>query len=192
MWLSIFNNRDFLFAHSLQPDDMMPASNLSDKSEKGTEEGPFYEDFKVGEILKHSGGRTITDTDNIWFTLITCNSNQIHYNKEYVQKNFSNPPFDGRLVVNSLLVLSIVFGLSVGDTSRNGIMLGMTNWKVVRPTFAGDTIHSRSEVTTKRESKSHPSMGIVTVRTRGFKQNDELIMEFERSFMVRKSNQSWK
>jgi itaconyl-CoA hydratase len=156
------------------------------------EEGPFYDDFKIGQALNHSGGRTITDTDNIWFTLLTCNSNQIHFNQEYVKQNFSDPPFEGRLVVNSLFVLSLVFGLSVGDTSKNGIMLGMTNWKVMHPTFAGDTIHSRSEVVEKRESKSHPTMGIVTVRTKGFNQNDALIMEFERAFMVRKSNQKWK
>ena len=156
------------------------------------EEGPFYEDFVVGQLLDHIGGRTITDTDNIWFTLVTCNTNQIHYNKEYVQENFSDPPFGGRLVVNSLLVLSIVFGLSVADTSRNGIMLGMTDWKVLHPVFAGDTVRSKSEVIAKRESKSHPSMGIVTVKTKGFKQDDFEIMEYERSFMVRKSNQKWK
>jgi itaconyl-CoA hydratase len=155
------------------------------------EEGPFYEDFRIGDVLRHTGGRTLTDTDNIWFTLLTCNTNQIHYNKEYVQENFSGPPFEGKLVVNSLFVLGVVFGLSVSDTSRNGIMLGMHNWKVVQPTFAGDTISSKSEVTGKRESKSHPSMGIVTVRTQGFKQKDSLVMEFERSFMVRKANQKW-
>jgi acyl dehydratase len=170
---------------------MSRSSNVRDV-DKGKEDGPFYEDFIVGEILNHSGGRTITDTDNIWFTLITCNTNQIHYNKEYVEKNFSDPPFDGRLVVNSLLVLAIVLGLSVSDTSKNGIMLGMSNWKVARPTFAGDTIHAKSEITAKRKSNSHPSMGIITVRTTGFKQNDTSIMEFERSFMIRKSNQKWK
>ncbi len=161
-------------------------------NELGRDDGPSYEDFSIGEMLNHSGGRTITETDSIWFTLLTCNTNQIHLNKEYSEENFSNPPFDGRLVVNSLLVLSIVLGLSVSDTSKNGIMLGMTNWKVTRPTFAGDTIHAKSEITGKRESKSHPSMGIVTVKTRGFKQDGMPIMEFERSFMVRKRNQKWK
>ncbi len=157
-----------------------------------TEEGPYYEDFSVGKMLQHYGGRTITDTDNIWFSLLTCNSNQIHTNQEYVKQNFSDPPFGGRLVVNSLLILSIVLGLSTQDTSKNGIMLGMADWKVVQPTFAGDTITSRSEVMAARESKSHPSMGIVTVKTRGYKQNESLVMEFERSFMVRKSHQKWK
>jgi len=157
-----------------------------------SEEGPFYEDFEVGQVLNHCEGRTITDTDNIWFTLLTCNSNQIHYNAEYTKANFSDPPFDGRLIVNSLFILSIVIGLSTRDTSRNGIMLGMTNWKVTHPTFAGDTIHARSEITGKRESVSHPSMGIVIVKTQGFKQGNIQIMEFERSFMVRKQDKKWK
>jgi len=71
-------------------------------------------------------------------------------------------------------------------------MLGMTNWKVTHPTFAGDTIHARSEITGKRESVSHPSMGIVIVKTQGFKQGNIQIMEFERSFMVRKQDKKWK
>ncbi|MDH2900820.1 MAG: MaoC family dehydratase [archaeon] len=168
------------------------SSSYKTQVEQREKDGPFYEDFKVGEVLRHSGGRTITDTDNIWFTLLTCNTNQIHYNKEYTEKYFANSPFDGRLVVNSLLVLSTVLGLSVNDTSKNGIMLGMREWKVTNPTFAGDTVHAESVVIAKRESKSHPSMGIVTVKTKGFKQKDTEVMEFERSFMVRKTNAEWK
>jgi itaconyl-CoA hydratase len=155
-------------------------------------EGPFYEDFAVEQVLKHYGGRTITDADNIWFTLLTCNTNQVHYNKEYAERYFSNPPFDGRLVVNSFFILSIVTGLSTSDTSRNGIMLGMKEWKVIKPTFAGDTIRSESIVLSKRESESHPSMGIVTIKTTGYKQGNIPIMELERSFMVRKRNSNWR
>lgn len=164
-------------------EEQMPTSN---------EQGPFYEDFRVGALLRHTGGRTIMDADNIWFTLLTCNTNQIHYNKEYAEKYFSNPPFEGRLLVNSMFLLSTILGLSVNDTSKNGIMLGMKEWKVMEPTFAGDTITAESEVIAKRDSKSHPSMGIVTVRTRGFKQGTIQIMEFERSFMVRKSKHEWR
>lgn len=170
----------------------MSRTKVPSEKKSAEDDGPFYEDFNVGDVLMHSGGRTITDTDNIWFTLLTCNTNQIHLNKEYVEEFFSGPPFDGRLVVNSFFVLAVVLGLSVADTSRNGIMLGMTDWKVTRPIFAGDTIHARSDIIAKRESKSHPSMGIVTVKTRGFKQKNTIIMEFERSFMVRKQNQKWK
>jgi itaconyl-CoA hydratase len=160
--------------------------------EKSENDGPFYEDFEIGQVLNHDDGRTITDTDNIWFSLLTCNSNQIHYNESYAKANFSDPPFNGRLVVNSLFVLSTVFGLSVRDTSKNGIMLEMSNWKVNHPSFAGDTIRSSSQVLLMRESKSHPSMGIVTVKTTGLNQEGVPIMEFERTFMVRKRGREWK
>jgi len=72
--------------------------------------GPFFEDFKVGQTIKHPRGRTITDVDNIWFTLLTCNTNQIHFNKMYTKAYFSKPPFNGRLVVNSILVFAVVLG----------------------------------------------------------------------------------
>lgn len=163
----------------------------SDKIGDRDYEGPFYEDFESGRKISHEGGRTITDNDNIWFSLLTCNTNQIHVNKDYAEKFFSKPPFDGRLVVNSALVFSIVLGLSVKDTSKNAVMLGMTDWEVVHPTFAGDTIYAESEIVSKRESKSHPAMGIVTVNTRGFNQNDITIMRFKRTFMVRKSGKEW-
>ena len=156
------------------------------------QEGPFYEDFKEGATFHHSGGRTVTDTDNIWFSLLTCNPNPIHINQEYAKENFANPPFNGRLVVNSFFVLSTVIGLSVNDTSKNGIMLGLNNLKVTNPAFAGDTIYAESEIVGKRESESHSSMGIITVRTKGFKQGNVQVMEFERTFMVRKRNEKWK
>jgi itaconyl-CoA hydratase len=112
--------------------------------------------------------------------------------KEFAKKNFSNPPFKGRLVVNSLLILSIVLGLSVESTSRNGIMLGIKEWTVTAPVFAGDTITAETEVLTKRVSRSHSTSGIVTVRTKGFKQNRTKVMEFVRSFMVLKTGKKWK
>lgn len=154
--------------------------------------GPFYEDFSIGQVLKHSRGRTITDTDNIWFTLLTCNTNQIHFNKDYAERNFSNPPFNGRLVVNSLLVLSVVIGLTVGDISQSGIMVGITNLKIINPTFSGDTLYAESEILEKRASKSHPHMGIITLKTKGYKQDGVQVMEFERTVMLRKSGKSWK
>jgi len=153
--------------------------------------GPFYENFTVGQKIVHDEGRTITDNDNIWFTLLTCNSNQGHFNKDYVEKNFSGPPFNGKLLVNSMLVLSIVLGLSTRDTSRSGIMLGMTEWKVLNPIFAGDTIYAETEITGKRESASHPTMGLVTVNTKGLNQNKVTIMTFSRTFMVPKAGKCW-
>jgi itaconyl-CoA hydratase len=155
------------------------------------QDGPFYEDFVVGRKTRHPQGRSITDADNIWFSLLTCNSNQIHYNMDYAQKNFAAPPFNGKLVANSLLVFSIALGLSVEDTSKNGIMLGVTNLTIKNPTFAGDTIYSETEIIEKRESASHPTMGIVKVKTRGFNQRDTTVVEFERTFMVRKNGEKW-
>ena len=154
-------------------------------------EGPFYEDFRVGQKIQHKTGRTLTDTDNIWFTLLTNNANQIHFNKEYAEKFFSAPPFSGRIVVNSFLILSLVIGVSSSDTSRNGIMLTLSNCKMLTPTFAGDTISADTEVLSKRESKSHEDMGIVTVRTTGYKQGKVPVVEFERTFMTRKTGRKW-
>lgn len=157
-----------------------------------TEIGKYFEDFKKGQVMKHPLGRTITDADNIWFTLITCNSNPIHFNKDYAEKNFPGPPFNGRMTVNAVLTLAIVAGLGVGETSRHGIMLGLDKLKLTNPVFAGDTLYAESEVIETRESKTHEGMGIVTIRTRGLKQDTKQVIEFERSFLVRKRGQVWK
>src|SRR5271169_6640788 len=98
--------------------------------------GPFFEDFEVGQMIIHETGRTITNTDNIWFSLLTCDSNQKHFNESYAKENFSDPPFNGRLVVNSLLILSVVLGITTVDTSKNGIILELDNSKMLNPTFS--------------------------------------------------------
>jgi itaconyl-CoA hydratase len=155
------------------------------------EEGPFYEDFKTRSKIVHPRGRTITETDNIWFTLLTCNANQIHFNKDYAERYFAQPPFNGRMVINSALVFSIILGLSSEETSKNGIMLGLANFRIMNPTFAGDTLYAESEVLETRESASHPTMGLVRVCTRGFKQGKIQVIEFDRTFMVRKAGKQW-
>jgi itaconyl-CoA hydratase len=154
--------------------------------------GRFYEDFEVGQVLKHPLGRTVTDNDNIWFTLLTCNANPVHFNRDYCEKYYPGPPFNGRMLVNAGLIFGIVAGLSVADTSKNGVMLGMNNMKVLNPVFAEDTLYSESTVLDKRESKSHAGMGIVTIKTRGYKQDGTTVMEFERTFLTRKRGQIWK
>ncbi|ARM75533.1 MaoC family dehydratase [Acidianus manzaensis] len=155
-------------------------------------EGPFFEDLKVGLKFKSKVGRTITDVDNIWFTLLTNNSNQIHFNKDYTEKYFKGEPFNGRLVVNGFLTLSIVAGLLVEETSQNGFMLGIDNVKFESPVFAGDTIYAEAEVIEARESKSRLGFGIVKIRTYGYNQRGEKIIEFDRVFMVRKKGSTWK
>jgi itaconyl-CoA hydratase len=152
-----------------------------------TSDGPFFEDFHVGDVIHHPMGRTITETDNTWFTLLTCNTNQVHFNQDYAEKTFPEPPFHGRLLVDAMLTLAIVVGLSVEQTSKNEIMLGLTDLKVPNPTFPGDTVYSESTVLNVRSSKSRPKFGIVEISTRGFKPDGTAVVEFRRTIMIRKT-----
>jgi itaconyl-CoA hydratase len=142
-------------------------------------EGRFFEDFEVGDVYRCRIGRTITDADNIWFTLLTNNTNQIHFNEHYAERTEF-----GRPLVNSILTLAIVAGLGVADTSENGFALGWDEIKLPNPLFHGDTLYSESEVTDKRESRSKPEWGIVKFRSRGIKQDGTVVMEYTRSVMV--------
>ena len=143
-------------------------------------EGRFLDDFQVGDVYRHAHGRTITQTDNTWFTLLTNNTHDVHYNADYA----SRTEF-GRPLVVSTLTLAIVTGLSVPDVSQNAVAnLGWENVRLPAPVFAGDTIYAESEVLEVRPSRSRPGQGIVRVRTRGFNQDDVTIMEFERSVLV--------
>jgi itaconyl-CoA hydratase len=144
--------------------------------------GRFFEDFAVGDVYRSRLGRTISEADNTWFTLLTMNTNQIHFNDAYA----SRTEFGAPLVVSSL-TLAIVLGLSVADTSENAAAnLGWTEVKLPRPVYAGDTLWAESEIVEARESRSRPTMGIVGVRTRGVNQRAEVVLEFKRSFMVYK------
>ena len=143
-------------------------------------EGRFLEDFAVGDVYRHAHGRTITQTDNTWFTLLTNNTHDIHYNADYA----SRTEF-GRPLVVSTLTLAIVTGLSVEDVSRNAVAnLGWEDVRLPAPVFAGDTIYAESEVLEVRPSRSRPGQGIVRVRTRGFNQDDVTVLVFERSVLV--------
>lgn len=142
--------------------------------------GRFLEDFKVGDTFRSRLGRTISEADNTWFTLLTMNTNQLHFNAEYAARTEFKQP----LVVSSL-TLAIVLGLSVADTSENAAAnLGWADIKLVKPVFAGDTLWAESEVLSARESGSRPDHGIVEVRTRGVNQSGATVIEFRRSFMV--------
>ena len=141
--------------------------------------GRFFEDFHVGDVYRSRLGRTITETDNIQFTLITNNTNQIHFNTDYASRTEFKKP-----LVNSALTLSVVAGLGVADLSENGFALGWDYIKLPNPVFPGDTLYSESEVVSVRESKSRPSQGVVKVRTRGVNQNGSVVIEYERSIMV--------
>ncbi len=142
-------------------------------------EGRFFEDFEVGDIYRSRLGRTITEADNISFSLLTNNTNQIHFNAHYAQRTEF-----GRLLVNSALTLAIVAGLGVTDVSENGFALGWDQITLPNPVFAGDTLYSESEVLEKRESRSRPQWGVVKIRTRGVNQDGKVVIDYTRSVMV--------
>jgi len=143
-------------------------------------EGRYLDDFRVGDRYRHPHGRTITQTDNTWFSLLTNNPHDLHSNADYA----SRTEF-GRPLVVSTLVLAIVTGLSVPDVSQNAVAnLGWDQVRLTAPVFAGDTLYAESEVLEVRPSQSRPGQGIVRVRTRGLNQEGTVVLEFERAVLV--------
>ena len=146
--------------------------------------GKFFEDFEVGDVYQHPFGRTITETDNTWFTLLTCNTNQMHFNAHLSQQN---PVTEGKVIVVSGLTVALVLGLSVIDMSQNAVAnLGWNNIKLTHPVYVGDTIYAESLCTDKRESSSRPTMGIISMATRAVNQDGDVIMTYDRSVMIPK------
>ena len=146
--------------------------------------GRFFEDFVVGDTYQHPLGRTISEADSTWFTLLTCNTNQNHFNADLAQ---SNPITQGRIIVNSGLTVALVLGLSVIDMSQNAVAnLGWTDIKLTHPVYVGDMIYAESMCTDKRESSSRPEMGIITMKTRGLNQDGDEIVSWMRSVMIPK------
>lgn len=144
--------------------------------------GRYLEDFQVGDVYEHRPGRTITEADNSWFTLLTMNQHPLHFDREYGAKSEF-----GQMLVNSCLTLSIVTGMSVSDVSQKTVAnLGWREVKLVGPVFVGDTLYAESEVLAVRESKSRPNQGIVTIRTTGLKQGGETVISCERSMLIPK------
>jgi itaconyl-CoA hydratase len=144
--------------------------------------GRFYEDFEVGDEYEHPLGRTVTATDNSWFTLLTQNTAPLHFDQHYAaQTEF------GRPLVNSCFTLALVTGQSVTDVSQN-VMANLA-WDEVRMpslVFEGDPVYSGSEVLDRRESSSRPSVGLITVRTTEYNQDGKVVLSFRRSAMVYK------
>lgn len=144
--------------------------------------GRYLEEFKVGDVYEHRPGRTISEADNTWFTLLSMNKNPLHFDAAYAAKTEF-----GRPLVDSCLTLSIVTGMSVSDVSHKAVAnLGWDKVRLTAPVFAGDTIYAESEVLAVRDSKSRPTQGIVTVRTTGRKADGTEFMSFERSVLVPK------
>ena len=144
--------------------------------------GRHYEQFEVGDTYSHRPGRTITETDNTWFTLLTMNTHPLHFDKEYAKKSEF-----GQILVNSAFTVSLIVGMSVRDVSQNAI--ANLGWKEIRlpsPVFVGDTLYAESTVLEKRESKSRPNAGIVKVSTLGKKSDGTLVCDFERTMLIPK------
>src|SRR5271156_2965767 len=145
------------------------------------ERGHYFEDFEVGHLFKHHWGRTITEGDNSFFSSCTMNFNPTYFNREYAQ----SLGYEG-VVVNHMLVMNVVFGLSVEDLSERAIAhLGYEKLKFLATVYPGDTLTSQSEVLSKRDT-SRPDRGVVKFRTTGFNQAGRMALEYEGPVRVRK------
>jgi itaconyl-CoA hydratase len=150
--------------------------------------GLFYEDFAPGDVFEHRPGRTLTETDNIYMTLLTMNSHPLHFDAAYAATTQWKRP-----LMNSLVTISVVTGMSVHSTSQNAVAnLGWDKVKLANPVFAGDTLYAETTVIAKRESQSRPTQGLVTVHTIGLKVDGQtgesgiVVIEFDRTFLVYK------
>jgi acyl dehydratase len=142
--------------------------------------GNFYEDFEVGTVYHHRNGRTITEADNIWFTLLTNNTNPLHFDRPYAEAAAL-----GGLLVNSTLTLAVVTGLSVPDISENAVAnLGWDRVALPNPVRVGDTIRAATLIAGTRASRSRPYAGIVETRTRGTNQDGAEVISFDRTILV--------
>ncbi|KAA9160937.1 MaoC family dehydratase [Amycolatopsis acidicola] len=145
-------------------------------------QGRFHEDFEIGDVYRHPLGRTVTEADNTWFTLLTMNTNEAHFNAEAGKASEF-----GRPLVVSTLTIAIAIGQSVTDTTQNAFAnLGVDKVKLTHPVFDGDTLFSESLVLRKRDSASRPQAGIVTIKTRTLNQDGDEVLSFERTFYVHK------
>jgi acyl dehydratase len=145
-------------------------------------EGRYYEDFEIGDIYKHPYGRTVTETDNVWFTNLSMNLNPMHFNEAYAAET----EFGERLV-DGTYVIALAVGMSVIDVSQNATAnLGYDDIRHHAPMFHGDTIFAESEVLAKRESDSREHVGIVTTELRAYNQHDDLVLSLKRTPMILK------
>ena len=144
--------------------------------------GLYYDDFQIGDIYEHWPGRTITETDNVWFTNLTMNTHPLHFDHNYAsQSEFGKP------LVNSTFTIAVVAGMCVSSTSQKAIAnLGWEEIKLPAAVFVGDTLYSESEILDKRESKSRPTAGIVRVRHSGKNQHGVCVLQMVRSFFAPK------
>jgi itaconyl-CoA hydratase len=161
-------------------DSLLPAYKAVGERRYRETSGLYWEDFNPGDVFEHRPGRTVLDTDNVWFTLLTLNIQQVHFDAAYASKTEWQ-----KLLVDSTFTLALLTGMSVRTVSAKVVAnLGWNNVKATHPVFAGDTLYAESTVLNKRLSKSRPGQGIVTVQTRGINQNGKEVMSFERTMLV--------
>jgi itaconyl-CoA hydratase len=142
--------------------------------------GRYYEDFVVGHVYEHRPGRTITEADNVWFTLLTMNTHPLHFDYEYAKQTEF-----GRPLVASPFTVAVIVGMSVSDVSQKAVAnLGWNNIAMTHPLFCGDTLYAESEVKEMRESASRPEQGVVTVHTIGRNQHGDIVCRFDRTMLV--------
>ncbi len=142
--------------------------------------GRYYEEFTVGDVYEHRPGRTITETDNTWFTLLTMNTHPSHFDWEYAKETEFKRP-----LVCSPLTVAILVGMSVSDVSQKAVAnLGWKEIRLTAPVFAGDTLYAESEVLEKRDSAKRPEQGIVTIRTTGRNQHGVVVCDFQRTMLI--------
>jgi len=140
----------------------------------------YLEDFTAGQVIEHWPGRTIRDFDDTWFTLMTMNTNPIHFDEHYASQSQH-----GRCLVNGILVFAIAVGMSVKDVSQNAIAnLEYESVKHLGPTFHGDTIYAETEVLEVTPSKSRSDRGILYLETRVRNQKNEPVMSLRRRVMI--------
>ena len=148
--------------------------------------GLYFEEFEVGSEIKHALSKTIFESDNNFFSLMTMNHHPVHTNVDYASHNQH-----GQVLVVGTLVFSLVVGMTVPDVSGKAIAnLGYESIKHSAPTFVGDTIYARTKILDKRESKSKGDRGIVYVETIGYNQRGEDVISFRRNVLVKKQNPS--
>ncbi|WP_326837913.1 MaoC family dehydratase [Amycolatopsis rhabdoformis] len=149
-------------------------------------QGRYYEDFAVGDVYRHPLGRTISEADNTWFTLLTMNTHPAHFDAHYAERT----PF-GRILVNSGLTIAMLLGQSVSDISQRAIAnLEMTHVRLTHPVFIGDTLYGESICTAVRESASKPYAGLVSVHTRGLNGDGDECLSFDRTVLVYKRSEA--
>jgi acyl dehydratase len=153
---------------------------MTDQARQAHRQGRFYEDFTAGDVYRHPLGRTISEADNTWFTLLTMNTHQAHFNAHYAE----GTPYR-KILVNSGFTIALALGQTVSDISQNAVAnLEMTDVRLLHPVFVGDTLYAESICTAVRPSRSRPSVGIVTTHTRALNQDGEVCLSFTRSVMV--------